>query len=127
MSHPLKKILLVDDVEDFVDLMKIELESWGFEVMWAYDGKQGLDKAKTFNPDLILLDIMMPQMNGFEMYSALQKESTCQNIPVIMISGKGDATTRKKASDLGVNAYLRKDELYGKLQGLLKHLLPSKN
>jgi len=118
-----KTILLVDDVVDFTDLMKIELESWGYEVIIANDGKEGLTKALAETPDLILLDIMMPRMNGFEMYIAFKENPDYKGTPVVMISAKGDPWTRQKAKDLGVNGYICKSELHDKLKTTVETFL----
>lgn len=82
------KILVVDDETVFVKIAQAKLEAKGYEVITAHDGEEGLDKAKKENPDLILLDILMPRMNGYAMLSEIRKNKYTKNIPVIMCSGK---------------------------------------
>ena len=118
-----KKILIVDDVEDFVDLLKVKLQSWGYDVVTAFDGLQGLEQSRKELPDVILLDIMMPKMNGFDMVQALKSDIAIQDIPVVMVSAKNDAETLNRAKTLGVNDYIWKPELRDKLQPVITKLL----
>lgn len=84
-----KKILVVDDNADTVGMLKTFLEKAGFEVGSAPNGQEGYQKAQELMPDLILLDIMMPTMDGFTMNQHLKQNSKTQNIPVIIISARG--------------------------------------
>lgn len=118
-----KKILIVDDVEDFVDLLRVKLESWGYAVVTAFDGLKGLEQSRKEMPDLILLDIMMPKMNGFDMVQALKNDITIQDIPVVMVSAKNDPETLNRAKMLGVNDYIWKPELRDKLQPTITRIL----
>ena len=118
-----KKILIVDDVEDFVDLLKVKLQSWGYDVVAAFDGLKGLEQSRKEMPDLILLDIMMPKMNGFDMVQALKNDITIQDIPVVMVSAKNDSETLNRAKMLGVSDYIWKPELRDKLQPVITKLL----
>ena len=68
------KILVVDDEERFLEMMVIRLESYGYEVITAIDGQEGLNKAKSESPDLILLDVMMPEIDGFEVCKLLKND-----------------------------------------------------
>ena len=88
-----KKILLVDDDPDFVETTKSMLESKGFEVDAAYNGKEGLERVPKFKPDLIVLDVMMPVMNGREACQKLKANSDTRNIPVILLTSVGDHVT----------------------------------
>lgn len=83
-----KKILVVDDEKDLVDLVKIRLEANKYEVVTAYNGKEGIKKAKDDKPDLILLDIMMPEMDGFMVIKELRKKEITKNIPIIIVTAK---------------------------------------
>ena len=80
------KILLVDDDRDFVDATKIVLESAPYDVAVAYDGDEALRKVKEVDPDLIILDIIMPQQHGFKVCEALKSDPELSNIPVIMLT-----------------------------------------
>jgi two-component system response regulator VicR len=85
------KIMVVDDEPDVVDLVKLVLESDGFNVVTAYSGKEALDKIDREMPDLVLLDIMMPQMDGWEVYSRIRANPKTANIPVAMLTAKSQS------------------------------------
>ncbi len=93
MTEDSKKILLVDDDPDFVESMRSKLESKGFTVGVAYDGKEGLKQVPEFQPDLIVLDVMMPVMNGRQACQKLKGDPATQNIPVILLTALGDHLT----------------------------------
>lgn len=80
------KILLVDDDPDFVEATKVVLESQLYEVITALSGKEGLEKAREQKPDLVLLDIIMPQIDGFQVCQQLKKDPELAEVPVIMIT-----------------------------------------
>ncbi|NQS99482.1 MAG: response regulator [Candidatus Omnitrophica bacterium] len=120
-----KKILLIDDEEDFCRLVKMNLELIGnFEVNSATNGKQGLKLAKKLKPDLILLDIMMPGINGFEVLERLKKDQDTVQIPVVMLTAKEDEPSKIKASELYDELYLTKPieapDLKAKIDEILK-------
>ncbi len=85
------KIMVVDDEPDVVDLVKLVLESDGFDVVTAYSGKEALDKIVQEMPDLVLLDIMMPQMDGWEVYSRIKAHPKTKDIPVAMLTAKSQS------------------------------------
>jgi two-component system response regulator VicR len=85
------KIMVVDDEPDVVDLVKLVLESDGFDVVTAYSGKEALDKIVQQMPDLVLLDIMMPQMDGWEVYSRIKAHPKTKDIPVAMLTAKSQS------------------------------------
>ena len=87
----MKRILMVDDDVDFAEAVKILLESKDYEVILAYDGKEGLEKARTVNPDLVILDVMMPEMNGYDVCVVLKADPELSRIPVILLTGVGQA------------------------------------
>ncbi|TRZ48776.1 DNA-binding response regulator [bacterium] len=104
-----KKILIIDDETDFCKLVKRNLELIGdFEVAIAGDGKQGFNSAKKLKPDLILLDIMMPRMDGFKVLEKLKSDMNTIAIPVIMLTAKGDEASKVKASELYDEEYIAK-------------------
>ena len=82
----MKKILLVDDDVDFCEATKLLLESKTYEVVLAYDGKEGLDKVRTEKPDLVILDVMMPEMNGYDVCVILKADPGLKKIPVILLT-----------------------------------------
>ena len=81
-----EKILIVDDDPDLVESVRIILESKGYEVEAAYDGVEGLEKVKEFNPDLIVLDVMMPRKNGYEVCRELKSDPKYSNIPILLLT-----------------------------------------
>jgi two-component system response regulator VicR len=85
------KIMVVDDEPDVVDLVKLVLESDGFSVVTAYSGKEALDRIDQEMPDLVLLDIMMPQMDGWEVYSRIRANPGTKDIPVAMLTAKSQS------------------------------------
>jgi two-component system, OmpR family, alkaline phosphatase synthesis response regulator PhoP len=93
MTDAKKKILLVDDDPDFVGAIRVMLEVNGFEVAVAHDGREGLEKAGEFHPDLIVLDMMMPVMNGREACRRLKSDPATKKIPVILLTGIADHVT----------------------------------
>ena len=102
------KILLADDEEDIKTVISLYLSSKGYEVITAYDGLDAIDKAKTEKPDLILLDVMMPIMNGFEVCQKLKDDAETQNIPIIMLSAAAQSDTITKSLELGAKDYIVK-------------------
>jgi len=123
------KILLVDDDLDFVDATKTVLESKPYEVIVAYDGDEGLRKAREENPDLILLDIIMPVEDGFTAAEQLKQDPQLSKIPVIMLtsfSSRGQATSipRGRGFSLEAEDYIEKpvspEELLDRVNQYLK-------
>jgi DNA-binding NtrC family response regulator len=88
MPDPIR-VLVVDDEEDFVEMLSLRLESAGLVVDSAYDGASGLEKVESFAPDIVVLDVKMAGMDGYEVHKELQKRRT--DLPVIFMTGHGDA------------------------------------
>lgn len=84
-----KKILVVDDEPDIVKLAKIKLVSEGFDVVVAYNGEEALEKVSSENPDLIILDVMMPKMDGWEVARRLKSSDATKAIPIMMLTARG--------------------------------------
>jgi len=102
------KILIIDDENDFADIMKKRLEAFGYEVSSAFSGIEGLKKAEKNIPDLILLDIIMPHMDGFAVLSKLKDNAKTQDIPVVMLTGKDDIDSVLESAGLGMVDYVIK-------------------
>lgn len=85
-SPPMKKILLVDDDKAVVETVKFLLTADGYNVVTAQDGEEGLEKAKSENPDLILLDIIMPKVNGYQMAISLNNDPKLKKIPIVLLT-----------------------------------------
>ncbi len=86
-----KRILLVDDDADFTEATKLLLESRYYEVTVAHDGKEGLKKAQTEEPNMIILDVMMPEMNGYQVCAHLKADPKYRHIPILLLTAVGDA------------------------------------
>lgn len=86
-----KKILLVDDDADFVEATKLILESKSYDVVLAYDGKEGLKKVQTEEPNLIILDVMMPEMDGYQVCAKLKADPKYRRIPILLLTAVGES------------------------------------
>ena len=122
---PKKRILLIDDEQDFCSLVKKNLELIGdFQVDTVTSGKAGLNKAKEIKPDLILLDIIMPDIDGFEVLERLKKDPDTLSIPVVMLTAKGDNVSKIKSMQLYSEDYITKpvgaQYLKAKIEEVLK-------
>ena len=111
-----KSILVIDDEIDFVDAVKMRLEASGFSVIGAHNGEDGLKAARRETPNLILLDLVMPKINGFETLSQLKSDPATSIIPVIVITAQSDIEYAFDAGKLGAADYLIKPV---GMQGLL--------
>jgi len=86
-----KRILCIEDEPEMIELIKVILEKKGFEVKGAVGGKEGLEKAKAEKPDLILLDLMMPEVDGWEVYRQLKSDEELKDIPVIVVTARAQS------------------------------------
>ena len=102
------KLLIVDDDLGIVETLKSRLLREGYEVEVAYDGEEALRKTKETNPDVILLDLMIPKLNGFEVLKEIRDKYKDKWKPVIIISAKGDLETTRKCYNLEADHYLTK-------------------
>lgn len=102
-----KKILLIEDQELIISLLQRKLIGSGYDVALARDGEEGIKKIKETNPDLILLDIIMPKLGGFEVMEKMQEEGL-KNIPIIIISNSGQPVELDRAQKLGAKDWLIK-------------------
>ena len=103
-----KKILLVDDEEELVDMVRMRLEAAGYDVLSAADGQAGLDAARRERPDLIVLDVMLPKMDGYEVCAELKKDGRCSSIPVLFFTAKAQEEDMKLGREAGGDGYLTK-------------------
>ena len=100
-------VLVIDDQENIIEFIKLGLKYEGFLVESAMDGPQGLDTAQRLNPDLIILDLMLPGMDGLEVCRRLRKNPTTQDIPILMLTAKDDVRDRITGLDTGADDYLK--------------------
>jgi two-component system alkaline phosphatase synthesis response regulator PhoP/two-component system response regulator VicR len=103
-----KKILAVDDEKHIVRLVQVNLERAGYQVVTANDGKEALQKVAEENPDLVVLDVMMPYMDGFEVLQNLRRNPSTRDIPVVMLTAKAQDADVFKGWQSGVDCYLTK-------------------
>jgi DNA-binding response OmpR family regulator len=103
-----KRILIVDDERDLVETITFRLEASGYEVLTAYDGAEGLEKARDEKPDIILLDVMMPKMDGYQVCRMLKFDEEFKNIPVLMLTARGQDQDKKTGNDVGADGYITK-------------------
>ncbi len=103
-----KKILAVDDERHIVRLVQVNLERAGYTVVTAYDGKEALEKIASEQPDLVVLDVMMPYMDGFEVLQNLRKNPETRELPVIMLTAKAQDADVFRGWQSGVDCYLTK-------------------
>jgi len=122
-SGTMAKILIVEDNEDNWDMLSRRLKKKGFEVVIAVDGKQGVDKARSEKPDLILMDLSLPVMNGFEAIGQLRADASTQHIPIIALTAHAMTGDREKAIEAGSNDYETKPVDFKKLLGKMEALL----
>jgi two-component system, OmpR family, phosphate regulon response regulator PhoB len=104
----MKKILVLDDEVDILELVTMNLEANGYGVLQAEDGEAGLEAAISARPDLMILDIMMPKLDGFQVLQRLRADSRIADIPVLMLTAKGDPNDRISGLEQGADDYLSK-------------------
>lgn len=102
------KILVVDDEPPIVRLMEFILARQGHQMLVAVNGEEALEKVRTQNPDLVLLDIMMPRIDGYEVARTLRADPATADLPIIMLSAKAQEEDIQKGIDVGVNEYITK-------------------
>ncbi len=103
-----KKILVVDDERQIVKLVEINLKKAGYNVICAYDGVEALEKVESEKPDMLVLDVMMPRMNGFDVLKRLQANPDTEHIPIIMLTAKAQDADIFTGWQAGVSSYLTK-------------------
>jgi DNA-binding response OmpR family regulator len=101
-------VLVVDDDPVIQKLLQVNFEMEGYDVVIAGDGEEGLALAREEQPDLVLLDVMMPKMNGLDVAAALRADHVTEDIPIIMLSAKAQASDVQAGLDLGVDDYVTK-------------------
>lgn len=102
------KILVCDDERHIVRLIQVNLERQGWEVVTAFDGKEGLEKIRSEKPNLVVLDVMMPYMDGFEVLKSLRREPDTEALPVIMLTAKAQDKDVFEGYHYGADMYLTK-------------------
>lgn len=124
----MEKVLIVEDDAGISDFVNLELQHEGFETQIAATGREALSKFESFNPDLILLDVMLPELSGLEVLRRIRKTS---NVPVILVTARGETYDRVNGLDAGADDYLPKpfeiEELLARMRAVLRRASPSAN
>jgi len=108
MNHDRPKILIVDDEEDIIEIIRYNLEHAGYVTATASNGEEALEKARHFQPDLIILDIMMPRKNGMEMLKELRRDAVFNNTLVLFLTALGNEYSEIEGLNLGADDYIVK-------------------
>jgi two-component system alkaline phosphatase synthesis response regulator PhoP len=118
-----KKILIVDDEADLVETVRFPLEMEGFSVLVSYNGEDGLSQARREKPDLILLDLMLPKLDGYKVCRLLKFDERYKNIPILMLTAKTQEKDKALGLETGANEYITKpfdlEKLVEKVKGYL--------
>ncbi|MBU3195613.1 response regulator transcription factor [Clostridium algidicarnis] len=121
-----EKILIVDDEEHIIELLKFNLEKSGYEVLVAMDGNNAISKAKSEIPKLILLDLMLPGMDGYDVCKEIRKDNLTAHIPIIMLTAKGEELDKIIGLELGADDYITKPfsvrELTARVKAVLRRV-----
>ncbi len=124
----MKKILIIEDDSFLSEMYSTKLIQEGFETEIAINGKQGMDKIKNIKPDLILLDIVLPKMDGFEILESVKKDSKLKNIPIVLLTNLGQKNEIEKGLLLGADEYIIKAHFTPTaVVTKIKEILKSKN
>ncbi len=122
----MKKILIVEDEQDMVTGLKFNLEARDYDVIAAYDGETGYQKALTEKPDLVILDLMLPKLNGYEVCKLLKKE--IPDLPIIMLTAKSQEAEIVTGLEIGADDYITKPfsvlELLARINALFRRVAP---
>jgi DNA-binding response OmpR family regulator len=124
-----QKILIIEDEKDMSEAIKLRLEANNFTVIAAFDGPEGLSLARSENPDLIILDIMLPKMDGFRVCRMLKFDEKYAKIPIIMLTARSQQKDIEQGTEMGADAYMTKpfksEELLEKIKTLLAAKVPA--
>jgi DNA-binding response OmpR family regulator len=119
-----KRILVVDDEADLIEMVALRLQANDYEVLTAIDGQEGLDKARQEKPDLIILDLMLPKMDGYKVCRMLKFDEKFKQIPIILFTARAQEADLKLGEEVGADAYLTKpfepEILLAKIKELIK-------
>jgi len=128
MAEQKRKVLLIEDDVDMAEAVRLRLESNGYEVLVGHDGLEGFDMARAQKPDLIILDVMLPKMDGFTVCRMLKYDEAYKAIPVIMFTARVQKTDIQHGTEVGANAYVTKpfkaEELLSQINALISHEKP---
>ncbi|MBI5559269.1 MAG: response regulator [Deltaproteobacteria bacterium] len=124
------KILIIDDNIDTVELLRKRFRTEGYDTDEAYDGEEGLHKVRDYDPDLVILDVMMPKIDGYEVCRRIKQDETLKHIPILMLSAKGRVPDKVRGLDIGADGYITKPfdfkEVVARVRSLLSQKIASK-
>ncbi len=121
-----KKILIIEDYANIVEVLSMRLRSMGYAVASARDGLEGFNSAKRENPDLIILDILLPKMSGYKVCRLLKFDSKYKHIPIIMLTSRETKRHEQIGKESGADAYVYKSDQKGTLLKLIRKYLEEK-
>ena len=123
-ASPRRRVLIVDDEIAFAAVMREVLDAFGLEVNVAHNAKDAIRRMRQFPPDLMLVDVMMPEVDGLSLIRRIQKEPGWLHIPVVVISARSEMTDRNEAMFAGADAFLGKPFTAEELRAALRPFLP---
>ena len=118
-----KRILIVEDEAELVKAIEIRLTQCDYEVLIAYNGQEGLEKARKEKPDLIILDLMLSKMDGYKVCGLLKSDTRYSKIPIIMFTARAQESDKKMGEEVGADAYITKPFDHQALLKKIKELL----
>jgi two-component system alkaline phosphatase synthesis response regulator PhoP len=118
-----KKILIADDNQNIRDALSYLLEDEGYKLLLASDGAEALQKVREQRPDILFLDIMMPEMNGYEVCRTIRADPQVKNTYIIMLTAKGQVAEQKRGKEVGANEYIIKPFSPMEILAKVKHIL----
>ena len=120
-----KKILIIEDYNNIVEILTMRLSAMGYAVISAKDGQEGLTLARKEKPDLIVLDVTLPKMNGYKISRLLKFDSKYKDIPIIMLTSRETKLDEQIGLETGADEYIYKSDRTGKLLKTIRHFLDS--
>jgi len=130
MNQPRSRVLVVDDEPDLVRILEFGLKAAGYQVETASDGQEGLKKARELKPDIILLDLMLPKLDGYKVCRLLKFDERYKHIPIMILSARTQEGDQTLAHEMGANRFLTKPyefaEILEHIQALLKESATSR-
>jgi twitching motility two-component system response regulator PilG len=117
------KVLIVDDTQTLIRVVKVYLMGWNLEYREAGDGAAALKVAREWRPDLVISDVRMPGMDGFELTAHLRADPDLHGVPVVLLTSFGDDASKKKGKLVGANAFLEKGQNLNQLRLTIRELL----
>ena len=121
------RVLIVEDERHIIESLTFVLESEGFEVAAELDGEAGLRRLRADRPDVLVLDLMMPKMNGLEVLKAVKADAELRTLPVVVLTAKGRQQDRRMAEEIGVDAFMTKPFSNRDVVEAVRRLAPARN